>query len=152
MISGIRNAIKQNRDKILIQKLLLRLYCLDERLWLSFSEDFNSWKFPMEFYDLIPKWWRYKMPIKRASDLINPVMMAIREKFGHKEELRFHNVDRGGMTNDEFEYWYSIHENGAKAEEYYNRRFEIESIKWWEDDVYEKLMKAKADTTKPKKN
>ncbi len=126
--------------------LVKKLHSLDKDLWLHIGHTLNSWKFPLEFYDVMPKWYLKNTSMKIAQKLINPVLEEIHKQFGHKEELRYHNVFRGKMSDLEFEYWYDNFsigningKNRGGGDEYYDRKFAIEKLKWWEDEIWEKI-------------
>lgn len=117
----------------------LKTIPLDE--WIEIEHQFNSWIIPMRFYDLMPKWWLSNdEPMRRRFDLINAVCEVIDSKIPQKEQLQYHNVQkRSAMTVEEFEYWYSIR---GIDDSYWTKRVFMESIHWWEDDVFNKIKEA----------
>ncbi len=138
--SPIRRILDNWFDAILTKKLLKRLESLDKRDWLWYGHQFNNWAFPIEFYDLIPKWYRRhgRYIGDRRFKIINPVCERIRDAFSLKDELWFNNVVNGRMSESEFEYWFSLR-NGNTETSYYHRLFEVKELKWWEDETFEKL-------------
>lgn len=129
-------------DERLAKKLVKRIYSLPKEEWIEVEHTFNRWRFPMKFYDLMPKWWLKKWDKQkgeRAIKIISPVMNIVHKEFGNKEELRYHNVYLGKMTNDEFEYWYDFARGTESISAYYDKKFNVEKIKWWDEDVYKKL-------------
>ena len=138
-VRAIKDRFHKWQDERLAQRLIERLYTLEEWQWIPAEHTFNSWKFPLEFYDLIPKWWKRGMKINRAMRVISPVMDVVHTKFGRKEELRYHNVHKGKMTNDEFEFWYNLDRNGNNLSDYYDKRYKVEQIKWWDEETFKKL-------------
>lgn len=138
--------IKNYLDKRLSDKLVKRLMILPKDQWLEYGHIFNTWGFPVEFYDLLPNWWKGSFPMKRAARIINNVTEVIKSEFGNKEELRYHNVFCGNMYDLEFEYWFNNVRIGCENHEksfnlYYNRKNKFGNIRFWDDDVYEKLVK-----------
>lgn len=127
-------------DKKLSRKILNRLESLDRNKWLYIGDRFNRWEFPIEFYDLIPKWYMLGCNVKRAMLITSLTMQRIRTEFGYKEELRAHNVGMK-MTNDEFDFWYDNvrGSNNGNIDSYYDRVFKMEEIHWWEDAVWAKI-------------
>jgi hypothetical protein len=107
----------------------------------------------MKFYDLVPTWWLKKKKADRPMRIISPLMDIVKNEFGEKEQLRYHNVYKGKMTNAEFEYWWDNFSNtnrskpsvfnDEKHKKYYERSCIINELHWWEDDVFEKLSAAK---------
>lgn len=71
-------------------------------------------------------------------------MDIIDRNFSHEEQLRFHNVTIGKMTNKEFDYWYHYvclsvsNEKEYSAISYYDKRSFMEEIEWWKDDSFVK--------------
>ena len=137
MIDGLNNFE-------LSKKLMERLNETKKSEWLRIANTFNSWEFPISFYDLIPKWWG-KPGMNKASEVITPIIDRVKREFGEKEMLRFHNVTTGRMSNDEFEYWFdnisTLMGSGKEVDKYYERLYFMQSIHWWEDEVFEKLQK-----------
>lgn len=149
---GIRKYEKQNYNVFVLllmgislmflpiqaYRIKKRLLSFDKELWLNFGWQFNFWEFPIQFYDLIPFWYRYGCNNKFASKLLCPMNDEIRRVFTEKEQLRYHNVFKGKKTDEEFEFWFS---NRIKNNnDYYYMRYEVDKIKWWEKDVYKKLV------------
>ena len=62
--------------------------------------------------------------------------------YTHKEVLKYHNASKGNMTFDEFEYWYSIKDCETLLLDFSERRRFIENIKFWDDDVFSKIINA----------
>ena len=91
----------------------------------------------MDFYSLIPRWWGLKN-MDRMYEVIRSVHDAIRVKFGEKEELMYHHLNELRSTEGAFEDWWAKR-NSDELEEHFRRKTEYESIKWWKDDVFEKL-------------
>lgn len=139
--SPIRRILENWFDAILTKKLLKRLESLDRRDWLWYDNQFNNWGFPVEFYDLIPRWWNSSKVRKgRRFELIWPVCERIQNEFSRKDQLRFHNVGERRMSEAEFDYWYSITKiNDEAVRIYYHRYYEVRKLKWWEDETFEKL-------------
>ncbi len=140
----LREIINQYLDDRSSKKILNRLKGLKTDMWLYYYEKFNSWEFPLEFYDLIPIWWKSGSNPKRALKVLDLVMKEIKIKFSEKEQLRYHNVSNGRMTNEEFDFWYDVirtdnYEDTPEKKKYYDRSFAVETIQWWKDDVYNKL-------------
>src|ERR1700679_943454 len=122
------------------RKMIDRLWTIDKREWLSIGHGLNNWEFSHHFYDLIPKWWN-KRPRKWVV-FLQPISDVIDKEFSHKEQLRYHNVQCGSITNEEFEYWYDhVRGDGRNAEktDYYDRRRYIDRIEWWKDEVFEAI-------------
>jgi len=139
------------------RKIIKRLYEIPKDQWIPIYSKFNIWEFPEQFYDLIPMidpyCWKgigYKKKCNTALKIIAPVLAIITKEFGEKELLRYHNVNYGDMTYDEFEYWYEkvrphiniVGKTSIQSSEYHNRKNKINKIKFWEDDIFEKLCKA----------
>lgn len=143
MLAGVRAIKERFQDWQLSNRLVQRLRSMEKEKWIYISHTFNSWEFPVEFYDLIPKWWNQPVHYKRKCKVINPLMTIVDKHFTRKEQLRYHNVFRGKMSNDEFEYWFYLDTNGLDITEYYERKWKIEGLRWWQDDVFEKLTDAK---------
>lgn len=132
------NQAMSQEDKELSEKLIERLKTFDEDRWIDIAHTFNGWVFPTGFYDLVPNWWRMGT---REHLVLRPLMQMVTDKFGNKEQLRFHNVSMGNMSNEEFEYWYSIRDNPDDKiyTDYCNKRHAIEKLHWWKDEIFEKL-------------
>lgn len=135
--------------------LIAKLKTIDKGVWLHIGHTLNGWEFPIDLYDVMPHWYLTNRSIKRAMKLISPVIKVIRDEFGNKEELRFHNVVRGSMSNLEFEYWYdnfSIEgskNTGQPENTYYERSYEMDRLEWWKDEIWEKIKPLlKEDSTK----
>ncbi len=127
----------------LSKKIMERLNETEKSEWLRIANTFNSWEFPISFYDLIPKWWG-KPGMNQAAEVITPIIDRVKREFGEKEMLRFHNVTKGRMSDSEFEYWFdNLSTSGVDKEyaKYYNRKCFIQSLNWWEDEVFEKLQR-----------
>ncbi len=131
------NEIQRLHDEYLKRKIIERIQSIDRRQWIAIEHKFNRWEFPVEFYNLIPKWWK-GFGDDQHHDFISPVCNFISNNFNNKEKLEYHNVWNGCMTLEEFEYWWNTR-NTIKNTEYYHKRSNIQKIKWWEDDVYNKL-------------
>lgn len=145
MVSDTTFIFEDYIDNKLSQKIIKRLLSTPKDEWLSIGHTFNRWEFPIEFYDLIPSWWSKewdKHLRDRAFRITNSVASEISKEFSTKEQLRFHNVTIGSMTDEQFEYWFgNIRNNPNSSSIYYDRMFNIEKIKWWEDDTYSKIEK-----------
>lgn len=132
-------------DRRRAKKMVAKLHTLPKESWIAIDRQFNVWEFPMEFREFMPRWWMKKRTIERAMAIISPLMKVVKNEFGNKEQLRFHNVFKGKMTNAEFEYWYEnvSMSNGNRSEEavkkYYERRRKVDELEWWKDEVFEKL-------------
>lgn len=126
-VKSLPSAYNSAKDRRLAKKLVKRLKSLDEDYWLHFWEKLNNWEFPIEFYDLIPAWWSVGMDVRRAIFVVSPVLWEIESRFGEKERLWYSNVQKGRMTEDEFEYWYSLDED--ELEKYYIKKAKT---KWWD--------------------
>jgi len=126
-----------------------RLLSFDKVRWIDFGWQFNNWDFPIEFYDLIPYWYRYGSHFKSGSKLIRPLMREIDKNFSNKEQLRHHNVLRGRMTDEQFNFWYdtcslsNAYRNSKEDswDNFYFREKGFKQIEWWKDEVYESLEK-----------
>jgi hypothetical protein len=140
--SPIRRILNNWFDSILIKKLLKRLESLDKDYWLWYGHQFSDWRFPVEFYDLIPRWYskRGRYIRDRRYKLTRPIFERIYSEFSVEEQLRFHNVIVGRMSEAEFDYWYSISCTDKEAERtYYDRHFYVKQLRWWENEIFEKL-------------
>ncbi len=126
-------------DKVLIEKLLNRFYESPKDMWIYYDHTFNSWEFPLEFYDLIPNWW-FDSSMDRKHQVLKPIAKLVKDEFGLKEELRYHNVQKGDMTDEEFEYWFKNKDEEWFFYNYYDKKRNIEKIQWWKEDVYQKLV------------
>jgi hypothetical protein len=139
---NIKESVINYRDSRLICKSVMRLISLNKNNWIRYGNKFNSWEFPIEFYDLIPKWWTIGSDIHRASKIIRPIRKIITDTFGEKEELRYHNVVNGKMSDSEFEYWWTIRDDnldGDKFKSYYDKKFKMEELEWWKEEVFNKI-------------
>jgi hypothetical protein len=135
-------------DQRRANKMIAKLHTLPKDSWIALARQLNGWEFPMEFREFTPRWWgkKGKWNSKRMMAIISPLMKVVNDEFGNKEQLRYHNVFKGKMTNAEFEYWYeniSVINSKNRTDEafnkYYDRRRKIEELEWWKDEVYEKL-------------
>lgn len=133
------NRISDNRRA---KRLIKRLYELPKENWLRIDHTLNRWEFPMEFFDLMPHWWLLKKDMDRQMAIISPVMHIVNEEFGRKEQLRYHNVFNGKMTNEEFEYWFNLNRNDIDIHTYYDRKHKVKTLNWWQDDIFQKLSDA----------
>lgn len=145
MLQKIKTKIQLWQDKTLAKKLVKRLHTIDKEQWIRINHTFNRWDFPIEFYDIMPKWWLDESRqgwMDRKHEIISPVMEVIDTVFSRKEQLMYHNVTVGKMTEQEFEYWYDMNtKDDKKVIDFYTRESLINSIKWWEDETFEKLSK-----------
>lgn len=137
-------------DKRLQKKFIKRLLSIDKSRWIGINRTFNFWSIPPEFYDLIPKWWKYNKLPRKTFAFIRPVMQIIDDVFTKEEQLRYHNVQKGKMTDAEFTFWNSMDSFGEeRVSRYYDRADYMDKIEWWKDDVFEKIKTAlETDTLK----
>jgi hypothetical protein len=135
-------------DRKRANKMIAKLHTLPKENWLAYDRQFNRWEFPMDFREFTPSWWgkKERWYSKRKMAIISPLMEIVMNEFGYKEQLRYHNVFKGKMTNAEFEYWYenkimtsSKNRTDEAFNKYYDRRRKLEELEWWKDDVYVKL-------------
>jgi polyhydroxyalkanoate synthesis regulator phasin len=134
-------------DRRRVRGMLAKLHSLPKEEWIRIGHQFNSWTFPMEFYEFMPNWWvkKGKWNGDRAYRIVHPICETVRNEVGEKEGLRYHNVYKGKMTNEEFEYWFanirmqSKNINEDLTRKYYDRRVKMDTVRWWEDEVFEKL-------------
>jgi hypothetical protein len=83
--------------------------------WLSIGWQLNRWDWPNEMSDCKPQGWdEAGMDIKHVY--IRAMVNAINAQFSERDILHYHNVVRGRMTQEEFDYW-QVH--GWEA--YYNK-------------------------------
>jgi hypothetical protein len=131
-------------DKLRQKRIIKRLLKTDKKYWIAIGHDLNGWIMPPQFYDLIPSWWNRNGGIARKSFVfIRPISEIIDSEFSRKEQLRFHNVFKGKMTDAEFEYWWqntTINRENTLA--YYDKAFFIEKVEWWKDDIFEAIKSA----------
>lgn len=132
--------IQNKLDKRLVRRLIKKLNSLPEDNWIEYAHTFNKWEFPMDFYNLIPKWWGLKN-MDRMYEVIRSVHDAIRVKFGEKEEMKYHHLNELKSTEGAFEDWWAKR-NSDEIEEHIRRSIKYESIKWWKDDVFNRLQAA----------
>lgn len=137
-------------DKRLQRKFIKRLLSIEKNKWVAINHTFNRWQIPPEFYDLIPKWWGYNNLPKKTFAFIRPIMEIVDNIFTKEEQLRYHNVEKGKMTDAEFTYWYSIERFEKDIMKYYEKRKYMDSIEWWKDDVFGKIKKALGETATTK--
>lgn len=135
-------------DKRRANRMVAKLHTLPKENWIAFDWQFNRGEFPIEFREFTPIWWckKGKFNSERMMTIISPLMDVVEDEFGEKEQLRFHNVFKGKMTNAEFEYWYeniSMINGKNRTDEarnkYYDRRRKIDELEWWKDEVFDKL-------------
>lgn len=133
-----------------------RLMATDKIYWIYIQHTLNMWRIPEQFYDLRPLWWKFGKLPRKTYNFINPIMQIVNAQFSEKEKLRYHNVYVGKMTNEEFEYWYencSMRSPEPKNNEsiniYYERRWFIDKIEWWKDDVFNVIKESLAKTKTP---
>lgn len=129
-------------DKRLSKRLVRRLYSTPKNEWLEILHNFNGWGFPLSFFDLIPRWWASDHDTMRKYNVIKPVMKIVKKEFSEEERLRYHNVSCLNMNNKEFDYWFKNVSYNHSETNYYSRRFKMNGLEWWRDDVYEKLEKS----------
>jgi len=135
------------RQKRIIKKLLT----IDKNYWMGINHTLNRWRIPQELHSIFPRWYKKSRLPKKAFAFITPIMKIIDAEFSHEEQLRYHNVVKGKMTDAEFDYWYSQDRFGKLSEEYYIKREYMDKIDWWKEDVFEKI-KTTLETDTPKSN
>lgn len=142
------NFIQNFFDKRLCNKIANRFNMLDKNMWLSYGHTFNRWQFPEDFYDLMPRWYRKgnrgRLNTNRYMTIYRTAAKLVDSHFTNKEQLRYHNVIMGKMSEGEFEYWYEnisrINVTDQVINKFYARRDKINEIEWWKDEVFEKII------------
>lgn len=105
------------------EEIILEIEKLNQEQQFECDHYLGSWEWPDLIKKFKPDWWDKIPEGKFATELhyifISPICNHFRNKFGRKEELRYHNVrsSRKTMTNSEFEEWW-IKYSGLALKDY----------------------------------
>lgn len=132
----------KNTSKI-SDKIIGKLKSLDRDSQIHCWQLLNQYDFPSELAGLAPEWWVDKEFVESRDEVLKPVMQYIDSEFTEEETLRYHNVQKGRMTDDEFTIWFKNRFAPDDMRElYYNRREKFRKIEWWKDEVWKKIEKS----------
>jgi hypothetical protein len=89
------------------EQLLARIKTLSEPEMIEVAHELNCWRTHPLIADIMPGSWSWPgdEPIRKSPQSI--AMRYVTETVGRKAQLRYHNVRKGRMTEEEFEAWWN---------------------------------------------